>query len=153
MATFTTLAFVFDPLIIFLCYRATTPTDIAPAAERRSAAVPPLPMPPQARPLALTLLLLFMLWTKVIKLLSLLLRNPCDIIFLPVSILFGYFHGFIKLYALLTLRMVCPCAPQPASLSSSSTLYPRNVYTMCPTDSRRHHGARAPMAIPTIPTA
>lgn len=34
-------------------------------------------------------------------------RNPSDIVFLPLSIAFGYFHGLIKLYALFTLNMVC----------------------------------------------
>jgi hypothetical protein len=46
-------------------------------------------------------------FTKVVKLMGLFRRNPSDIIFLPLSIVFGYFHGFIKLYALLTLNMVC----------------------------------------------
>lgn len=46
-------------------------------------------------------------FTKVVKLMGLFLRNPTDIIYLPVSILFGYFHGLIKLYALITLNMVC----------------------------------------------
>lgn len=45
-------------------------------------------------------------FTKVVKLMGLFMRNPSDIKFLPVSIIFGYFHGLIKLYALFTLRMV-----------------------------------------------
>ena len=45
-------------------------------------------------------------FTKVVKLIGLLVRNPSDIMFLPVSVLFGYFHGLIKLYALFTLKMV-----------------------------------------------
>jgi len=45
-------------------------------------------------------------FTKVIKLTGLFRRNPSDIVFLPVSIIFGYLHGFIKLYALFTLKMV-----------------------------------------------
>jgi len=45
-------------------------------------------------------------FTKVVKLVGLFVRNPSDIMFLPVSIVFGYFHGFIKLYALFTLKMV-----------------------------------------------
>ncbi|KAK4243088.1 Hyaluronan synthase [Corynascus novoguineensis] len=43
-------------------------------------------------------------FTKVVKLVGLFRRNPSDIMFLPVSILFGYFHGLIKLYALFTLK-------------------------------------------------
>lgn len=45
-------------------------------------------------------------FTKFVKLMGLLLRNPSDVIFVPVSIVFGYFHGLIKLYALITLNMV-----------------------------------------------
>lgn len=46
-------------------------------------------------------------FTKVVKLVGLFVRNPSDLMFLPVSIVFGYFHGLIKLYALFTLKMVC----------------------------------------------
>ncbi|KAI5927342.1 polysaccharide synthase [Camillea tinctor] len=50
--------------------------------------------------------LIFMFaYTKVVKLIGLFRRNPSDIMFLPVSIVFGYFHGLIKLHALLTLNM------------------------------------------------
>lgn len=45
-------------------------------------------------------------FTKVVKLMGLFMRNPSDVMFLPVSILFGYFHGLIKLHALFTLNMV-----------------------------------------------
>lgn len=45
-------------------------------------------------------------FTKVIKLVGLFRKNPSDIIFLPVSIIFGYFHGLIKIHALCTLKMV-----------------------------------------------
>jgi hypothetical protein len=55
-------------------------------------------------------------------------RNPSDIMFLPVSILFGYFLGLIKLYALVTLNMVY------ISLQFNSTIVSSN--TLC----CRHHG-------------
>lgn len=45
-------------------------------------------------------------FTKVVKLMGLFLRNPSDVVFLPISIVFGYLHGFIKLYTLFTHRMV-----------------------------------------------
>jgi hypothetical protein len=45
-------------------------------------------------------------FTKVVKLIGLFVRNPSDVMFLPVSIVFGYFHGLIKLHALFTLKMV-----------------------------------------------
>lgn len=56
-------------------------------------------------------------FTKVVKLVGLFRKNPSDIIFLPVSIVFGYFHGLIKLWALCTLKQVCyerPSSPTQA---------------------------------------
>jgi len=64
--------------------------------------------------------LAFMVWTKVIKLVGLFMREPSDIMFLPLSILFGYFHGFIKLWAAATLRMVSPMLFSSLNLSNSS---------------------------------
>ena len=46
-------------------------------------------------------------FTKVVKLVGLFRKNPSDLMFLPVSIVFGYFHGLIKLWALCTLKQVC----------------------------------------------
>ena len=88
IATFTSLSVVFDPLIIFLAIKATETWS------------------PRHQKIMLGLQLSFMLFSKVIKLVGLFMREPADLIFLPVSIMFGYFHGFIKLYAGLTLRMV-----------------------------------------------
>jgi hypothetical protein len=60
----------------------------------------------QSRPYALGILLLWMLVSKFVKLLGYFTRYPQDIVLLPVSILFGYFHGLIKVYAFFTLNMV-----------------------------------------------
>jgi hypothetical protein len=87
IATFTSLSFVFDPLIIFLAIRAAPGSGLSPYQ-------------------AVVAQLIFMAWIKVIKLVGLFRREPMDIIFLPISILFGYFHGLIKLWALATLRVV-----------------------------------------------
>ena len=89
IATFTSLSFVFDPLIIYLTLKATTPYS------------------PNVQFWALVAQLCFMSASKVVKLIGLFRREPRDVMFLPVSILFGYFHGWIKLYSLFTLRMVC----------------------------------------------
>jgi hypothetical protein len=35
-----------------------------------------------------------------------LLRNPGDVRFVPVSVLFGYFHNLIKLYGCITVTEV-----------------------------------------------
>lgn len=57
----------------------------------------------------------WMLVSKFIKLLGHYIRYPVDFVLLPVSILFGYFHGLIKLYAAFTLNVVSPISPSPFS--------------------------------------
>ncbi|KAK4658438.1 Type 2 glycosyltransferase [Podospora pseudocomata] len=87
IATFTSLAFVVDPLLLFSCWWATENWEL------------------RSRYILLAAEIIFMFcFTKVVKLVGLFRRNPSDIMFLPVSILFGWFHGFIKLYALFTLK-------------------------------------------------
>ena len=89
MATFTSLAFIVDPFLLYSCWRATEGWDLT------------------RRQWALWTQFAFMFaFTKVIKLMGLFLRNPSDLKFLPVSIVFGYLHGLIKLYALATLEKV-----------------------------------------------
>lgn len=61
---------------------------------------------PLAQRLALGLLVCWMVMSKSIKLVGHFWRYPGDVVLLPVSILFGYAHGFIKLYAMLTLHVV-----------------------------------------------
>nr|POE89749.1 hypothetical protein CFP56_20218 [Quercus suber] len=56
---------------------------------------------------ALTAFLLLGLWlifTKIMKVIPHFIRHPADIRFIPVSILFGYLHGLISVYARFTLR-------------------------------------------------
>ncbi|TVY14933.1 hypothetical protein LARI1_G008374 [Lachnellula arida] len=86
IATFTSLSFLFDPLIIFLTFQATA---------RWSS---------ELQLYAVFAQLFWMSITKWVKLVGLFMREPSDMIFLPVSIIFGYLHGIIKLYALFTLR-------------------------------------------------
>ena len=103
MATFTSLAFVTDPLMLLTCWWATEGWA------------------PQDRYMVLAAEIIFMFcFTKVVKLVGLFRKNPSDIIYLPVSILFGYFHGLIKLYALFTLKEVRrPCYSVPPPLPPS----------------------------------
>ncbi|KAK4204017.1 nucleotide-diphospho-sugar transferase [Triangularia verruculosa] len=87
IATFTSLAFAVDPLLLFSCWWATENWEL------------------RNRYILLAAEIIFMFcFTKVVKLVGLFRRNPSDIMFLPVSILFGWFHGLIKLYALFTLK-------------------------------------------------
>lgn len=60
------------------------------------------------RAYALGLLACWMLMSKAIKLMGHFIRYPIDMAFLPISILFGYAHGFLKLYAMFTLDVVSP---------------------------------------------
>jgi hypothetical protein len=55
----------------------------------------------------MTSLYLWIFSSKWIKLLGHYIRYPVDVFLVPVSILFGYFHGAIKMYAVMTLNVVC----------------------------------------------
>lgn len=120
IATFTSLSVAFDPLIICLTHLATVEWS------------------GNYHLYALVAQILWMLVTKYVKLHALFAQNPADLIYLPVSILFGYFHGFIKLWALGTLRVV----------SYLSRL--GNVKT---NPLRRHLGVAAQTVIPMTTTA
>lgn len=56
-------------------------------------------------------LLAWMTFSKFIKLVTHFVRYPVDILLWPVSILFGWFHGGIKYYALFTLDEVSRTHP------------------------------------------
>jgi hypothetical protein len=49
----------------------------------------------------------YWLFSRTIKLVPHLLRNPGDVRFVPLSVLFGYFHNLIKLYGCITVTEVC----------------------------------------------
>ncbi|EFW98977.1 polysaccharide synthase [Grosmannia clavigera kw1407] len=107
-ATFTSLAFVVDPLLLYSCWRATGDWD---AISRKN---------------ALWAQFLFMFgFTKVVKLMGLFLRNPSDIKYLIVSIIFGYFHGLVKVYALFTLRMTSWGSREGGDTNDNVRLTPR----------------------------
>ncbi|KAF1832588.1 hypothetical protein BDW02DRAFT_420771 [Decorospora gaudefroyi] len=55
------------------------------------------------RSLFWALFLAHWVFAKTVKLIPHLLRNPGDVRFVPVSILFGYFHNLIKLYGCITV--------------------------------------------------
>ena len=88
LATFGPPAFVMDALLAWLLFKAS---DQGSKWKLISAMI------------AFTVWLTF---TKVVKLIPHLYRYPMDVKFIPVAIVFGYLHGFIKIYALLTLNVV-----------------------------------------------
>lgn len=89
MTTLSPPALLGDLALIFLCHKATASWD------------------EHTHALAMSLLAVWMFVSKFIKLLGHYIRFPIDWVFLPVSILFGYFHGAIKMYAVMTLSAVC----------------------------------------------
>ena len=56
--------------------------------------------------LVMSVFVLWLIFTKTVKLLPHFYRYPEDIKYLPMHFLFGYLHGLIKLYALVTLYKV-----------------------------------------------
>lgn len=54
--------------------------------------------------MGLYLFAVWLLFTKSVKLFPYFYEYPQDLKYLPVQIVFGYFHGLIKLYSLLTLH-------------------------------------------------
>lgn len=63
--------------------------------------------PVEKATLAIEALLVWMLFSKFIKLVTHFVRYPVDILLWPVSIIFGWLHGIIKFYAFTTLNEVC----------------------------------------------
>jgi hypothetical protein len=62
---------------------------------------------PWQRSVFWALFLAHFVFSKTIKLVPHLLRNPGDVRFIPVSVAFGYFHNLIKLYGCMTVTEVC----------------------------------------------
>lgn len=105
LATFNPPALIMDPLLYYLLYHSTNEVQFL------------LPQVPMSLPAILALFTLWLLFTKIVKLLPYFWRYPMDLKFFPALIAFGYFFGLIKLYALLTLHKVCG-----RTSSSNSTL-------------------------------
>lgn len=66
-------------------------------------------------------------FAKTIKLIPHLLRNPGDVRFIPVSVLFGYFHNLIKLYGCITVTEVCYLTPALVAIDARLTILLDNL--------------------------
>lgn len=88
LTTLSPAAFVGDVALIWLLWVGTSdwPDDQATLARQA--------------------LLSWMLFSKFIKLVTHFVRYPVDIFLWPISILFGWCHGIIKFYAMVTLNEV-----------------------------------------------
>ena len=88
LTTLSPPALLGDLLLVWLCHKATSSWgDVIHDRAMHS-------------------LYLWMFTSKWIKLLGHYIRYPVDLLLLPISVLFGYFHGAIKMYAVMTLNVV-----------------------------------------------
>ncbi|KAK5790521.1 hypothetical protein VI817_007808 [Penicillium citrinum] len=87
LTTLSPPALLGDLLLVWLCHKATITWGDASHAR------------------AMMALGLWMFTSKWIKLLGHYIRYPVDVLLMPVSIIFGYFHGAIKMYAVMTLNV------------------------------------------------
>lgn len=84
MSTLVNVALIYDPLLIFTLYRSGYTQHM-------------------------TTLILALLISKLIKPLQHLRREPQDIIMVPMGLVFGYVHSFIKIWALFTTHKTDWC--------------------------------------------
>lgn len=96
--TITQWAFLYDCGLVVLFYLAMLEAGYHGEAEFHAEK--------RDRILLWSLFLGHMVFSKTIKLVPHLLRNPGDVRFVPISILFGYFHNLIKLYGCITVTEV-----------------------------------------------
>ncbi|KAJ5935701.1 hypothetical protein N7466_005248 [Penicillium verhagenii] len=87
LTTLSPPALLGDLLLVWLCHRGTAPWG--EVLHHR----------------AMRMLILWVFTSKFIKLLGHYIRYPVDVFLLPVSMIFGYFHGAIKMYAVMTLNV------------------------------------------------
>ena len=99
----------------------------------------------EQRHLAIYSLLTWMFVSKFSKNLGHYIRYPSDVALLPVSIMFGWFHGLIKLYAMVTLDVVSTTRHLWLShslvLSQAQSNYIRSAV---PLEFRHSHGMTRP---------
>lgn len=88
LTTLSHWAFVGDCLLVFLYFKASDEWE------------------DDSRSLGFLFLACWMFISKFIKLVGHYIRYPADFLLLPVSIIFGYLHGLIKVYAMLSLNVV-----------------------------------------------
>lgn len=132
--TLTQWAFALDGLLFACLYFALVEAGFYAVDDARQPAAAHW-----QRSLVWALFVAHWVFSKTIKLVPHLLRNPGDVRFIPVSILFGYFHNLIKLYGCITVTEV------RSSPTASPPSLPRPRLTTCV----RRPGARARAPMPT----
>ncbi|KAK5446645.1 hypothetical protein LTS15_009577 [Exophiala xenobiotica] len=84
----------------------------------------------------------WMMFSKFIKLITHFVRYPVDIVFWPVSVVFGWLHGFIKEYAMITLSETTWGSRANADASDSTRMIkqkrPQVTFDFALTDEKFH---------------
>ena len=75
------------------------------------------PCSPDTQSLCWILFLVWLLFTKIVRLIPHFLRHPVDMVHIPVLIAFGYFHSLLNIYALCTLTQTAWGGKDIAALS------------------------------------
>jgi cellulose synthase/poly-beta-1,6-N-acetylglucosamine synthase-like glycosyltransferase len=91
LTTLTQFALVVDPLMIYLLF-----SGLGEADDLSSCLI--------SRGSIIGMFVFWILLTKFVKLIPHYKRYPGDVCYFPVTVLFGYFHSFIKLWTLLTVN-------------------------------------------------
>nr|KAK5451006.1 hypothetical protein LTR18_001022 [Exophiala xenobiotica] len=84
----------------------------------------------------------WMMFSKFIKLITHFVRYPVDLVFWPVSVVFGWLHGFIKEYAMITLSETTWGSRANADASDSTRMIkqkrPQVTFDFALTDEKFH---------------
>jgi cellulose synthase/poly-beta-1,6-N-acetylglucosamine synthase-like glycosyltransferase len=77
------------------------------------------PYSPEARKLCWIFFLVFMLFTKTVRMIPYFLRHPTDMVHIPMLIAFGWFHSLLNIYCLCTLTQTAWGGKDIAALSKT----------------------------------
>lgn len=144
--TITQWAFLYDCGLVVLFYLAMLEAGYHGEAEFHAEK--------RDRILLWSLFLGHMVFSKTIKLVPHLLRNPGDVRFVPISILFGYFHNLIKLYGCITVTETTWGTREGADTDDNIRMIPIGpMASITPPGSPSPHGRRLRERGSLIPTA
>ncbi|KAI9709756.1 MAG: hypothetical protein M1820_003159 [Bogoriella megaspora] len=113
--TLTAWSIPVDAALLYLCYKATENWELP------------------YQQLAILLQTTWMLGSKFVKIFGHLVRNPEDVLYFPIYIVFGYFHCLIKLYALLTLSETAWGSREGADIDNKYRMMKIRKHQMPPT--------------------
>ncbi|KAI4142706.1 MAG: hypothetical protein L6R39_004837 [Caloplaca ligustica] len=91
LSTFNPPAFMMEAILVYLLFHAYDNGQ-------------PYPIFPASRMGAFALLYVWLFFAKIVKMLPHFYKYPTDLKFFPALVAFGYFHGLIKIYTLLTIH-------------------------------------------------